>query len=536
MGVMAINILKHGEHPVVFYGQDYMGVLQAYLGAIIFQFFGVSIFGLRLGLILLYVAFLLCMYVLTRQLYSKRFALFMTLLFTFGSAALLSRQLIAIGGYPDLLFFATVSLVIGVHLALSAPKDTVRDRISRHGMFFLWGIAVALGIWSDTLILPWIALSGLILLFSWRDLLFKGAIFSLLIGLLLGAVPLIIYNLGALPGQHTISVLLSQEGQVPLTVSILREQMKNTFAISLPIITGNPICLKSSPSLISIDYWGFNDYWSSHCVVIGTVWSSCYLALWVSAVTVAAFTFKKLLTPLRGRVWSLEERRQLVLTGLQAILLLGVMASILPYLRSRMVLSGPGENARYMIGLWIAFPALLWPLWQCVAHINIEHYVSRSFQTFVLMRRALCFSFLIGVLAIFVAGSVLAVGQAPTAHYEQTREQNIINTLESKGITHVYAGYWFAYRIAFASNTRIVCAVIIYNYGNNHKVISGENKYTPYFNAVESDPYASYAIPANSDGRLKQIIEQKFKAIKYRTFVVDDYLIYQPFGPVKKSV
>jgi hypothetical protein len=526
MGVMAINILKYGEHPVVYYGQDYMGVLQAYLGASIFQFLGSSVFGLRLGMVILYAAFLLCIYLLTRQLYNKHFALFITLLFAFGSTAMLSRQLIAIGGYPETIFFSTASLVLSVFLALNPPKDTRRDRISRHLLFFLWGVAIGLGAWSDSLILPWVAFSGLILLFSWREIIFKGTILTIILGLLIGGLPLIIYNLGAAPGQHTITVLLSQEGHAPWTLAILTTQINNTFTTSLPIITGDPICLKSEYGFLA--YWGFGQPWFQQCTYSGAIWSLGYLALWASSALLILLPLKKLLLPFKGRVWSLEERRQIVLMCLRLILLTGIMATILVYLRSQMVLYGPGVNARYLIGLWVGFPAIVWPLWQGVAHV--KEYTASLTRVFLIARRALSFSFLILLLAILVYGSSLAIGQIPQADAEQVSEQNLVNTLQAQGITHIYSNYWFSYRLIFASNEHIICASFNYNYKQDHKITLQQNKYAPYLKEVQNDPYSSYAIPTNSNGELKNLVAQKFEASKmqYRIFTVSDYLIYQP--------
>src|SRR5436305_557203 len=53
MGLMGMHIAFHGEWPIFFYGQGYMGAFEAYLAAIMFRLFGVSTFTLLLGGILL---------------------------------------------------------------------------------------------------------------------------------------------------------------------------------------------------------------------------------------------------------------------------------------------------------------------------------------------------------------------------------------------------------------------------------------------------------------------------------------------------
>ena len=75
MGLMALHIFKRGEWPIYVYGQNYLGALEAYLGAFFFRFFGPSLFALRLGLIVLYVGFLLALYRLVCLLYNKGIAL-----------------------------------------------------------------------------------------------------------------------------------------------------------------------------------------------------------------------------------------------------------------------------------------------------------------------------------------------------------------------------------------------------------------------------------------------------------------------------
>src|SRR5256714_9084014 len=65
IGIIARHIAYNGEHPVVFYSRNYLGALEAYLGAAFFRLFGPSFFTLRLGLILLDALISASMYLLT---------------------------------------------------------------------------------------------------------------------------------------------------------------------------------------------------------------------------------------------------------------------------------------------------------------------------------------------------------------------------------------------------------------------------------------------------------------------------------------
>jgi predicted membrane-bound mannosyltransferase len=98
MGLIALHILTHGERPILFYGQAYMGTIEAYLGALMFAIFGVSLFALKLGLVLLYAAFMAVMYLLLAGLFTRRWALAGLLLLSLGADAMLFQQLNAYGG------------------------------------------------------------------------------------------------------------------------------------------------------------------------------------------------------------------------------------------------------------------------------------------------------------------------------------------------------------------------------------------------------------------------------------------------------
>src|SRR2546421_11576305 len=61
MGLEAMHIAFRGEHPIFLYGQDYMGVLEAYIAALFFHLFGVSVFTLRIGMMMMFAFFMVSM-------------------------------------------------------------------------------------------------------------------------------------------------------------------------------------------------------------------------------------------------------------------------------------------------------------------------------------------------------------------------------------------------------------------------------------------------------------------------------------------
>jgi hypothetical protein len=93
LGLMALHIAYHGEFPIFFYGQGYMGPFEAYFAAILFHIIGPSLFVLRFGLILIFCLFLVSIYLLTSLLYTKKMALVTLFLLALGSPSLFSIQL-----------------------------------------------------------------------------------------------------------------------------------------------------------------------------------------------------------------------------------------------------------------------------------------------------------------------------------------------------------------------------------------------------------------------------------------------------------
>src|SRR5258708_2360324 len=122
MGLVALHITHNGEWPIFYYGQGYMGVIEGYIAAPLFQLFGPSQLALRLGLLWLFPLFAICVYYLTRMLYSRPFALLVVILLATGSKYIFIRELKGIGGYPEIELFAALISLIVAYLALSSHR------------------------------------------------------------------------------------------------------------------------------------------------------------------------------------------------------------------------------------------------------------------------------------------------------------------------------------------------------------------------------------------------------------------------------
>ncbi len=514
IGLMARHIAYQHELPVFFYGQQYMGALEAYLGALFFQLFRPSLLVLHASLVFLFVLFLVSTYLLGRLLYSKTVALFSLFVLSLGSSYMIIRPLSAIGGYAETLLLGSLLCLLASALALSGTSVTISRRTQgwRLLAFFFWGLCAGLGLWSDLLIAPFVACSGfLLLLCCWPELRRVIAFICLLLGLLLGAYPLLLYNLHAAPGQDSLSIFLQLHsagatGQ-PFAVS-LRKEILSTFMISIPMMTGNPFCPVSELPLLSP-----TSPPSLHCTLIHISWSTGYLFLFVLSLIMTLWPLWKEYR-VSGSFLTSEGRRLLA----SMLLLVAGILTLASYTFSTAPILWPGIHARYLIGLLIVTPALLWPLCQ-----NIASLFSFSKKPLGAQLRLSCdLAGLLAIAVLFVIGPVLIVrDDLPVARYDTQQQQALIDGLLHINARHIYTDYWTCNTTAFLSNEQIICGVTDGEFQPTH------NRVPNYYSIVHADPFSVYAWRVTDDlPALDRLLAQHPN--HFHHFVIAGYNVYQP--------
>ena len=503
MGLMALHIANKKEHPIFFYGQHYMGSLEAFLAAGLFHLFGPSMFVLRCVLIVFFVLFLASIYLLASLLYSKKLALITLILLSVGSDATLGQELFAIGGYPDTLLFGTLVLLLAAWLAFSSIPEVIQYQKWRVLAFAGWGLAAGLGLWSDLLILPFVLIAGLLLIIGcwheWRTWAIPGT----LLGFIVGAFPLLYYNLHAQPGQDSLSVLLTIH-QVDKSAHLpVINQLIGSFLISLPTITGvNPSC-----TVISGQYIGFANTHPLRCFVEYATWSAGYTALWILAVFFAAMALWKLFRQRKVSRWSTEERRDAILNVARLAILISASLTMLLYAISPNAAKWPQSNSRYLIGLLIAIPAVIYPLW-------IEKIPGSIAGRLLAAVRG---TLLALITILLVSGTVRIFSHIPTAQVALQQRQVLINELEHMSTRHIYSDYWTCSNVVFESNEQIICA----EYEDTHR-------YQPYVDSVKADPHAIYVLPTGSYQANDFAKQAAQHPASYQHSTFDGYEIYKP--------
>lgn len=526
MGLMGMHIAYHGEHPTFFYGQYYMGSLEAYLAVVPFRLFGASVFTLRLGLIFMFALFLLSMYVLTRLLFTKEFALLCLALLSLGSSQMFIRQLEANGGYIETLMLAAASVLLACWLALTYERSRLhgRRRLLRLSAYGCLGLAMGLSLWSDPITLPFLLAAVVILvIFCWREAITWAPI-CLLLGVIIGAYPLISYNIAAPPGHDTWTTLQRVQEMGSNTPDVQTGATYGAILISIPTATGaTPLCSPPDPNNI------INETLNPHyfpCALIQGIWGFGYLVLALVAFLLSIWgIWKQWRTKARLKKSSMtlavslverqEGRQQRVRHVASLALLGGTGLAIYLYARTPAPAFAPVTNARYLTDLLIATPALLWPLWRARASGK------PTWTTFALLwlsyKRAILL--LIGV--VFVIGTISTFELVPGIQAANRQQETFVHNLLQVKATRIYTDYWTCYLVAFLSQERIICGVLdpgLHPYAN---------RYGPYKTIVDADPQAAYVFRLHSTeaAAVARMVAHSHK--HYRRMVFDGYVIYQ---------
>jgi len=525
MGLLALHVAYQGDHPTFFYGLPYMAPLEGYIAAPLFRIFGTSLFTLRLGLLPLFAGFLICMYYLTRMLYTDKFALAIVILLSLGSGDIIYLQIKAVGEYPETELFSALIPLLAAWLALTSFRSqAIQSKRKRIIIYGFLGLIIGLALWVDFLILPIVATAGLLLLlFCHRELLSRAGI-SLLLGVILGALPLILYNLTASWNQNSWNTLLwiHQNGAEEIAALHLTwlHHIVGTMMIGLPSITGaNPDCplstfpLYSSPALSTLP-----------CILFHGVWGAGYLILLIVATFCAVRTISQSRSNFFIQKDSLAERQDLIYQCCRLMLLGSVILTLVSYATSPSSAVPPVVNYRYLICALIAAPAILWPLWNGLRSRKIT--TRRKKNISLLLRGGL----LLLIISTFFIGTVRTFAETPLAQTAYQQEDALVQDLLKIGATRIYSEYWTCNRLTFRSQEKIICSVL------DDQLNPGFDRYMPYRFIVRAAPHPTYVFPLGS--KQANLLKSQMHATNnyYREYVFEGYMIMTFNSSIQPSV
>ena len=183
VGLMGKHILEQHALPVFFYGQSYLGALEAYCVAVSFAVFGVSMMALRAVPFAFSLALLGVVYRFARRFHSVGVARWATALVAVSPMYFLQWNLKARGGFVEHVVLLFVVMILFWSFHLYRRRDA--------GTAFALGLATGVALWVNQLVGAYVAVMGGLLLLEREDRRGWGVALA---GLLLGSSLLVGYN------------------------------------------------------------------------------------------------------------------------------------------------------------------------------------------------------------------------------------------------------------------------------------------------------------------------------------------------------
>ncbi|WDQ02704.1 DUF423 domain-containing protein [Micromonospora chalcea] len=458
MGLAALHIARGDGFPVWFYGQAYMGTLEAYLAAPLIALAGPSVLVLRLPTLALYALFLLLSWRLTRRLGGDRwYALLVVAVLALGADRVVKNQLIAGGGYPEL-------NPAGAALALLTVGLCVTGAGARLPRWAAWGLIAGVLLWVDPLILPYVlTLGALLVAWRWRELAGRAGV-VLAGALLLGTAPMLVDSLRH--GRNPVSAVLAAGGTG--ASADWADRLYGGLVLGPPLAMG--FC---SPG---------------RCATWQLWWALAFPVLLLLAAFTAWHTLR--------RTWGGPRSVERVSAGVRLALLGGAAGVLAAYALSNAAGRTPIESSRYLSCLAVAVPALLWPLWQAVRPLaeveSIKATGGRAAGARARVAGVGAVAVLAGVLGTGAAATVEVIRAAPAVHAEADRHRSLVDTLGALGVRHVRGGYWTCNRLTYATGENVLCAVV------EDDLRPGFDRLPAYRREVAADPDAAWVALAGS--------------------------------------
>jgi 4-amino-4-deoxy-L-arabinose transferase-like glycosyltransferase len=478
VALMARHILQ-GERPWFFYGQAYMGSLDAYLVAGAFGLFGERVLSVRLVQVALYVAILVTSYAVAQRFTGARpAALLVALLMAFPPVLLTLYTTVSLGGYGEALLVGNLLLLWGHRLGW---EDT-----RRWGLWLAWGLVAGLGFWAFGLMLVYLVPVGLWLcgrarsfLGSDRNGVWQEYVLATL-GFAVGSLPWWLGNLSRV--DVAVAELFGTAVQSTATAGSLVANVGlrvfSFFVLGLPALFG----LRFP--------WG----------VVGP-------PLWL-AVPVLALYLGALGYALRRQADPVVRSGYLLLWGVWATMFLGFVLT--PF--------GGDPSGRYFLPLYL-------PLFVFVAN-----------GLLALQRRARHWAWLLlgAVLFFNLVGTAQAALTNPpgiTTQFEAITQvdhrydDELMDFLLAHDSARGYGNYWVAYPIAFLSEEQIILVPHL-PYKADLRYTSRDDRYRAYGESVMASATVVYV--TTNHPVLDELLRERLRdvGVCYAERQIGDYHVF----------
>ncbi len=468
VGLMARHILQ-GERPVFFYGQAYMGSLDAWLVAGLFALFGPSVWAIRAVQSALFLAHVALTGVLVyRWSDDAKTALLSALLMAVPPLVLTLYTTVSLGGYGETLLFGDLALLAGGKLARGDGSDLKK--------WVVLGLLAGLGFWTLGLIAVYLVPIGVWLLWRHRLRAWRGYL-AALAAFVIGSGAWWVYNFQH--GWQAALALYNPADAVDPMAPVLPVQARilGLLLIGLPGLLGARL-----------------------------PWSIEWVSIWAAPVVIAFYAAVGL--------FALGQARRNAWRGVYRFLWGMVSAFAALFVFSRF---GSDPTGRYFVPMYV--PLVVFTASALVA-------LGRRSRPAAIALVALLLAFnLWGTWRGANSAAKLTTQYNPQLQYGNEYDDALISFLKEHGGARGYTHYWIAFKVAFLSGEEVILGAHLPNKASGN-VNKGDNRYRPYVDLVAAAGRVVYVTGRQPelDALLRSGFERR--GVAYREREIGPYRVF----------
>ncbi|MGB2962593.1 MAG: hypothetical protein WBB69_01265 [Anaerolineales bacterium] len=484
VALMARHI-NQGNLPIFFYGQSYMGSMDAILVALGFKAFGEAVSVIRILQSLLYLGTVYTTAVLGKIIFkSPRAAVIAGMLAAVPPVNVSLYTTISLGGYGELLFIGNLLLISGIQITRKVKKEGFIAGTGFHLILLGWGMGAGFAFWVIGLSLVYTIPAGLFLMWeiwkSERPGKFLLAGFLILSGGLIGAMPWWIFALI----NNSTEVFSELAGSALSGIS-------NGTALTQVLQRFGSLFLFGSTVLLGLrPPWGVRWLMMPILPFILVFWC---LVFYSSIKNIARKKY----------------RNELPLFGLMGVILLAGFI-LTPY--------GADPSGRYFVPLIL--PMVIFGTEFLIKHPKINPKISLGIVALILIFN--------------LGGTIQSILEYPPgltsqfdkiAQIDHQKMGELMVFLEKKQITRGYTNYWVSYPLAFLSNEQLIFVPRL-PYHEDFRYTARDDRYPPYDKLVLASKEIGYITTKHPilDNYLRQ--EFKSRGISWEEKQIGDFQIF----------
>jgi 4-amino-4-deoxy-L-arabinose transferase-like glycosyltransferase len=484
VALMARHI-NQGEAPIFFYGQAYLGSLDAILIALGFRIFGEHILVIRAIQSLLYLGTVLTTVMLAnRLLRSSKGALFAGLLVSLPPVNVSLYTTVSLGGYNEMLLLGNLLLLGGLSLIDQLREGGTNNQKSKMVSIFLWSLGAGFAFWvfGLTLVFTIPVMVGVVLSSrgsGQRPLIWRFGLIGLAGGLL-GSLP---WWFDAVLNKNTLILTELTGGAIADVNQGIWLLQPLSRLVNLFVFGGTVIM-------------GLRPPWGVQWLVLPLL--PLVLVFWL-------IVFLNSLSKIQDKDLPRGLR---VISGMGLVLAAGFIFS--PY--------GNDPSGRYFLPLII-------PMAIFGAAALIDFLAAKPFLQIAALTMVLFYNLTGTYQAEYISQTGITTQFDVITQVDHDQMDQLIDFLKDNDIKRGYTNYWVSYPLAFLSQEEMIFVPRL-PYHEDFRYTARDDRYPPYSEMVESADQKAFITTNHSE--LNDYLRDYFSAqdINWKEKVIGDYHLF----------